>query len=439
MERKQKITWDEEAIAEHDKERGSRQKIDEAPTPYRYGSESDQSEGESGDHDASKGTTSNQNEPEANKGQTTKEFEDNRVLFRSPAGSHNVISDSWEALNAKLHYEKHLQDLKVRGNNDAIQRREFYQSGTSSNINSSSNNNNNNNSSSNNSTMTLDVSTVAPPPPPPTFPKITPTGTTKSSNIEDLQTNFGEIVNPVPAAFSPFFTRKQFRPGSAGNNAGCTSSNRKNQQLNIQCSSGSADDIDALNSATPTNGYTRDRSNATTGSTGSTGGSGTGSSKTKSVFIKGVSDQYSPIQSTAMFKHPNDFNVTNSEDDNALLNNRKDQLFAGINGSVGDRSRSNSNEGKSKFLDKRAGHYNEFKVLQAMRARQAAIDDDDDDDDDVDDYYGDIHTNATNTTTSTSSYHNSNNSQNNNTNNADLAIEEERVVGEDQENPAMDA
>jgi len=150
MERKQKITWDEEAIAEHDKERGSRQKIDEAPTPYRYGSESDQSEGESGDHDASKGTTSNQNEPEANKGQTTKEFEDNRVLFRSPAGSHNVISDSWEALNAKLHYEKHLQDLKVRGNNDAIQRREFYQSGTSSNINSSSNNNNNNNSSSNN-------------------------------------------------------------------------------------------------------------------------------------------------------------------------------------------------------------------------------------------------------------------------------------------------
>jgi len=30
------ITWDEEAIAEHDKERGTRQKIDEPPTPYHY-------------------------------------------------------------------------------------------------------------------------------------------------------------------------------------------------------------------------------------------------------------------------------------------------------------------------------------------------------------------------------------------------------------------
>lgn len=64
-----RIQWDEKTIAEHDKERGSRyqnqtsfevlliwkrpafirQKIDEAPTPYRYmSSESDQSECESG-------------------------------------------------------------------------------------------------------------------------------------------------------------------------------------------------------------------------------------------------------------------------------------------------------------------------------------------------------------------------------------------------------
>eukprot|EP01032_Pedospumella_encystans_P000441 gene441-508_t len=46
-DKKQKIQWDEETIAEHDKERGSRQKIDEAPTPFRYQSESDQSECES--------------------------------------------------------------------------------------------------------------------------------------------------------------------------------------------------------------------------------------------------------------------------------------------------------------------------------------------------------------------------------------------------------
>ena len=34
--RPQHITWDEETIAEHDKERGTRQKIDEPPTPYHY-------------------------------------------------------------------------------------------------------------------------------------------------------------------------------------------------------------------------------------------------------------------------------------------------------------------------------------------------------------------------------------------------------------------
>ena len=33
------ITWDEEAIAEHDKERGTRQKIDEPKTPFVHDSE----------------------------------------------------------------------------------------------------------------------------------------------------------------------------------------------------------------------------------------------------------------------------------------------------------------------------------------------------------------------------------------------------------------
>lgn len=32
------ITWDEPTIAEHDKLRGTRQKIDEPSTPYHYGS-----------------------------------------------------------------------------------------------------------------------------------------------------------------------------------------------------------------------------------------------------------------------------------------------------------------------------------------------------------------------------------------------------------------
>jgi hypothetical protein len=35
---------------------------------------------------------------------------------------------------------------------------------------------------------------------------------------------------------------------------------------------------------------------------------------------------------------------------------------------------------KKQFLNKRAGHYNEYKVLQAMRAKLAAEQDEDEDD-----------------------------------------------------------
>ena len=43
---KRSIKWDEEVISEHDKERGTRQKIDEPPTPFQYGS-ADHSDAES--------------------------------------------------------------------------------------------------------------------------------------------------------------------------------------------------------------------------------------------------------------------------------------------------------------------------------------------------------------------------------------------------------
>lgn len=109
--KKQKIIkWDEETIAEHDKERGTRyvmfyklllthfplknifffllrQKIDEAPTPYRYLSESDQSEAESGS--------------------------DGEFLLKAKSSNEkygqSILFDSWEEVNAKLHYEKHLR------------------------------------------------------------------------------------------------------------------------------------------------------------------------------------------------------------------------------------------------------------------------------------------------------------------------------------------
>lgn len=34
MRRKRHVTWDEDAIAEHDRERGTRMVIDEPKTPY---------------------------------------------------------------------------------------------------------------------------------------------------------------------------------------------------------------------------------------------------------------------------------------------------------------------------------------------------------------------------------------------------------------------
>ncbi len=33
------LHWDEDTIAEHDKERGGKQKIEEPKTPYNYGSD----------------------------------------------------------------------------------------------------------------------------------------------------------------------------------------------------------------------------------------------------------------------------------------------------------------------------------------------------------------------------------------------------------------
>lgn len=41
-----KIKWDEETIAEHDKERGTRQKIEEADTPYERNESADDGEAE---------------------------------------------------------------------------------------------------------------------------------------------------------------------------------------------------------------------------------------------------------------------------------------------------------------------------------------------------------------------------------------------------------
>eukprot|EP01036_Dinobryon_divergens_P033274 gene33274-43026_t len=119
-----RIQWDEVTIAEHDKERGSRQKIDEAPTPYRYmSSESDQSECESGSDAESLGSLGHNSEKiikelasagvDNSDGNGVASIPTSGATY-TPAGichtQNNLIENSWEAINAKLQYEKHLQD-----------------------------------------------------------------------------------------------------------------------------------------------------------------------------------------------------------------------------------------------------------------------------------------------------------------------------------------
>lgn len=181
-----------------------RQKIDEAPTPYRYQSESDQSECESSDAESLAKRQQEDEEvaatgvPVQRSGKKKK-----NVLFNN---NPNKISDSWETINAKLQYEKHLQDVGNGGAagqplngefSNSVQRREFYQHrGASSDSN------------------------IAGQGAAQHSPKVSLAGAGK---IFDLQTNFGEMVHPThsaPAAFSPQFTRKDYRQFSKGGKGG---------------------------------------------------------------------------------------------------------------------------------------------------------------------------------------------------------------------------
>jgi protein phosphatase inhibitor 2 len=79
------LTWDEEIIAEHNKDRGTRQKITEPDTPYAYHSDHEEDDDEIGDSG------------------------------RRDAGSHELrqpaapkMEDSMAELNAKLEYHSYV-------------------------------------------------------------------------------------------------------------------------------------------------------------------------------------------------------------------------------------------------------------------------------------------------------------------------------------------
>ena len=184
-----------------------RQKIDEAPTPYRYLSESDESDA---DCRKMRASSRDSNGSEGHRGA--------HVMFSNhlstipnttpSTSTANPIGDSWEAVNAKLQYEKHLQDMyDCKSMDDAAsissshqdiladrhnQRREFYSCSSSSNHDNTHSGttgttNNKPHRSSNHQSFNLPSN--------------------RTLVIDDIQTNFGEIINPAPAAFSPQFTR----------------------------------------------------------------------------------------------------------------------------------------------------------------------------------------------------------------------------------------
>lgn len=94
-----------------------RQKIDEAPTPFRYGSESDQSEAESGSSDGEHLTrrrkvsagSFDQANPDPDTVTNTANNSQAASHLAHKYAQHSVLYQ-WEAVHAKLTYEKHLQE-----------------------------------------------------------------------------------------------------------------------------------------------------------------------------------------------------------------------------------------------------------------------------------------------------------------------------------------
>ena len=117
------VQWDEETIAEHDKERGTRQKIDEPDTPYRYGEDDDYDDYTSSitrenatgmiDIPGASGLTTDAKSPPRHGyglGESPQSF-----AASPPAQVGDNVMDVWESLRAKLTYEQQQQQQRSSG------------------------------------------------------------------------------------------------------------------------------------------------------------------------------------------------------------------------------------------------------------------------------------------------------------------------------------
>lgn len=302
------------------------------------------------------------------------------------------MSDSWEAINAKLQYEKHLQDNAGGNNtptgpilgkpNDSLLRSQFYQNGGSS-----SNSNFNNQPSSQNGSPRVSMAS--------------------GGKIQDLQSNFGEILNPAPAAFSPQFTNKNFRRSNGGKpsilvSGGSTSADDEGAGAGAEGSSGGAawKRKPLLSPEKPHKSvFIKAFGEGEGGTAAGEGGEAMGKLLCGSFFLlrrlpinlldtvklSGVS----PSHSADNAHHEGQHSLSASHDGTLsctycfCLVQRcpRYSTFSLYANDLCFYAEDPPSGEKKQFLNKRAGHYNEFKVLQAMRAKLAAEEEEEDETD----------------------------------------------------------
>jgi hypothetical protein len=118
-EKRKQIKWDEETIAEHDKERGTRQKIDEAPTPFHAVvglSDLTTAQNDSLHEHAFDAAVGSLDSPAA-RGRSSS--------FTCESAQGSGVAQNWEALQARLIYEQSLGNTVNNESGGALHRLSF--------------------------------------------------------------------------------------------------------------------------------------------------------------------------------------------------------------------------------------------------------------------------------------------------------------------------
>lgn len=275
---------------------------------------------------------------------------DGEHLARCRAG--NSVVDSWETIHAKLQYEKHLQEVQ-----------ELQLETRMPNINQESGLDSLNNSFGGYDSSSHDVAGVGDDEMSvdndsndvhPRHIQINSTsGSSASSNKEDLN-SFGEINSrnqntPIRPAIK-HHSSSSSAPSSSG------TEHNSNSHIILPPSSSPTKQSKRTNQAN------------------------------KSVFIK-ANDTIAHSTSYHHHTHHQTQFANNTNNINHNSNSHSKPFFSsgGMTVDDDDDEEEETEEEKERFRKKRAGHYNEFKVLQALRAKMSVDEDDEEDGVDVDD------------------------------------------------------